>query len=441
MNDKIKTPSKTPAQSPGPGGLDPALIAQKRKASEQDTGHNAGRRIPDVPLAKHVNHTPFWSQYYQSVDCEGEVFHTVVTRIGYDMRTVPRGEAGGLLGYAADKAELAMGDVFADPEHPLQSELLWESDFCAYKPKCDVLVINAASRPSLSEWQRSISIHRNPDLVPRAKRWGCAVMLDWKDEEGQKQHWHKRLDVTGPRQVGVLGGTSEPQEASEVVLGWHKAFGGPGDERNPLGVGHASSKSDRAPQQEVGGKAYRGGILQGSYPPAGLGPVGKAWLPRRSKAGTYDNAWLKDQWPLPPEDFDYGYWNCAPEDQQIDYPTPGAEISLVNLWPPLAEGQKPPAGNAKTEIWRGRLPMHQLFLLWRLHSGPMLTKDAMLDTLVVDLQAQRIDAVYRSVMSAKADVRAVETRMETDPQKAQAQLDALDKQLQKAQDKERRHGR
>jgi hypothetical protein len=114
---------------------------------------------------------------------------------------------------------------------------------------------------------------------------------------------------------------------------------------------------------------------------------------------------------------------------------------LVNLWPPLKEGQKPPPGNAKTEIWRGRLPMHQLFLLWRLHSGPMLTKDAMLDTLVVDLQAQRIDAVYRSVMSAKADVRAVETRLETDPQKAQAQLDALDKQLQKAQDKERRHGR
>jgi hypothetical protein len=71
----------------------------------------------------------------------------------------------------------------------------------------------------------------------------------------------------------------------------------------------------------------------------------------------------------------------------------------------------------------------------------MLTKDAMLDTLVVDLQAQRIDAVYRSVMSAKADVRAVETRLETDPQKAQAQLEALDKQLQKAQDKERRHGR
>ena len=419
MNDKSKTPSK----SSGPGGFDPELIAQHRKDSERDDGQNPGRRIPDVPLAKHVNHTPFWSQYYQSVDAHGEVFHTMVTRISYDMRTVPRGEAGGLLGYAADKAELAMGDVFADPDQPQQSELLWESDFCAYKPKCDVFVINAASRPSLSEWQRSISIHRNPDLVPRAKRWGCAVMLDWKDEEGQKQHWHKRLDVTGPRQVGVLGGTSEPKEASEVVLGWHKAFGGPGDERNPLGVGHASSKSDRAPQQEEGGKAYRGGILQGGYPPAGLGPVGKAWLPRRTKAGTYDNAWLKDQWPLPPHDFDYAYWNCAPEDQQIDYPTPGAEISLVNLWPPLQEGQKPPPGNAKTEIWRGRLPMHQLFVrllgVWRNPKGKhQLVKrdhDMNLDTLIVNMRAQRVDACYRLCVAhselSEMDFKMIETCM------------------------------
>jgi hypothetical protein len=303
-----------------------------------------------------------------------------------------------------------------------------------------VLVINAASRPGLSDWQRSISIHRNPDLVPSAKRWSCAVAMSWMGEDGHKKEWHKRLDVTGPRKVSALGSTSEPEEASEVVLGWHKAFGGPGDERNPLGVGHASSKSKRAPQQEVGGKAYRGALLGSAYPPAGLGPVGKAWLPRRSKAGTYDNAWLKDQWPLPPEDFDYGYWNCAPTDQQIEYPTPGAEIRLVNLWPPLQEGQKLPPGNSQTEVWRGKLPMHQLFVLWRLNSGPMLTKDAMLDTLVVDLQAQRIDAVYRSVMSAQADVRAAETRLDIDPQKTQEQLEAIRMQLHKAQEKDHSHG-
>lgn len=188
------------------------------------------------------------------------------------------------------------------------------------------------------------------------------------------------------------------------------------------------------------GKAYRGGILQGSYPPVGLGPVGKAWLPRRTKAGTYDDAWLKNQWPLPPQDFDYGYWNCAPEDQQVAYLPPGVEISLVNLWPPLEDGENAPTGNAKTEIWRGKLPEHQLFVLWRLHSGAMVNKDALLDTLIVDLENQCIDAVYRCVMSAKADVRVAETRLEQSPQKVQAELDTLAASLQ-GKPQERRHGR
>ncbi len=39
--------------------------------SLQDNG--PGRTVLDVPLDQHVNHTSFWSQYYQSVDCEGEV--------------------------------------------------------------------------------------------------------------------------------------------------------------------------------------------------------------------------------------------------------------------------------------------------------------------------------------------------------------------------------
>jgi hypothetical protein len=76
---------------------------------------------------------------------------------------------------------------------------------------------------------------------------------------------------------------------------------------------------------------------------------------------------------------------------------------LVNLWPPLQEGQKPPPGNAKTEIWRGRLPMHQLFV--RLIVGytdddgerqvTSRENDLLLDTLIIDLQAQRINATYR----------------------------------------------
>lgn len=429
------------SSAPTQGGFDPGVIERLRQDSLQDKAAGPGRAIPDVPLAQHVNHTPFWSQYYQSVDCEGEVFHTVVTRVGYDMRTVRRGPVGGPLGYASEAPALAMGDEFAQPAHPHHSELLWESDFCPFKPKCDVLVVNAATRPDLSEWQRHVSIHLDPALRPRARRWTCALALDWTDEAGQSQHWHKHLNITGPRHIKLWGGVSEPEQVSEVLLGWAQAFGGPGDERNPLGVGHAQRTGDKAPQQEVGGQPFRGGLLQLNYPPAGLGPIGKAWRPRRSLAGTYDNTWLKTQWPLPPKDFDYGFWNCAPTDQQLAYPPPGARISLLNLWPPMLPGQRLPAGNPDTETWRGTLPEHQLFVLWRLHSGPMLIKNAWLDTLIVNLAAQRIDAVYRSVMSARAGVRVAETRLERDPPAAQARLNALERQLRRIRPERGVYGR
>ncbi len=54
--------------------------------------------------------------------------------------------------------------------------------------------------------------------------------------------------------------------------------------------------------------------------PAGFGILGRAWPPRLQKAGTYDQRWLDQRWPLLPKDFGFAYWNGAPEDQQIDSP-------------------------------------------------------------------------------------------------------------------------
>jgi uncharacterized protein YjbI with pentapeptide repeats len=39
---------------------------------------------------------------------------------------------------------------------------------------------------------------------------------------------------------------------------------------------------------------------------------------RARLAGTYDDAWLKQRWPALPADFDWGYFNAAPRDQQVD---------------------------------------------------------------------------------------------------------------------------
>ena len=43
--------------------------------------------------------------------------------------------------------------------------------------------------------------------------------------------------------------------------------------------------------------------------------LGALGLSPPALAGTYDDSWKQTRWPGLPEDFDFGYWNCAPEDQ------------------------------------------------------------------------------------------------------------------------------
>src|SRR5690606_17268108 len=69
------------------------------------------------------------------------------------------------------------------------------------------------------------------------------------------------------------------------------------------------------------------------YRPMALGPIGRGWLPRLPLAGTYDEQWFADRFPFLPDDFDEGYYQSAPPDQQIVYPSGGEEIELVNLTP------------------------------------------------------------------------------------------------------------
>ena len=49
-------------------------------------------------------------------------------------------------------------------------------------------------------------------------------------------------------------------------------------------------------------------------PPAGFGFIAPGWEPRRSRAGTYDEAWLGSRAPYLPVDFDPRFFHTAPPD-------------------------------------------------------------------------------------------------------------------------------
>ena len=325
-----------------------------------------------------------------------------------------------------------------------------ESDFAPYKPKCDVLVVNAtAYAPGGKPMKR----------WPVGFRFGDAI--------------HKTFEVTGPRRFGLLG-LGEPEGASHVPLCYERAFGGPnlvtqgqalsayaeqpaGSKSdnssnsteharlqsqvarnlqaalpglyapNPIGCGRlpkelaatnlnlarldasnlpqpqareyeqAARQAPRpAPQIEAFGHPCTG---QDDYPVVGIGPVGRWWAPRIQLAGTHDERWKQTQWPKSPLDHDYRYWNCAPEDQQIDYPAGGEDFALAGFTPQPAKDGGPV---------RFALPKQDLQLLVRLQVGAMVFAPMHIDTVVLDLKEGTLSIVRRATISAKALVRQLE---------------------------------
>ncbi|MHB2082167.1 DUF2169 domain-containing protein [Pseudomonas asiatica] len=64
-----------------------------------------------------------------------------------------------------------------------------------------------------------------------------------------------------------------------------------------------------------------------------------------------------------PQDFDFGYWNGAPDDQQVAFPTPDARVALFNLIDPSL------SQDGQCEV---QLPGHRPFVLMRMTNGVML---------------------------------------------------------------------
>ena len=231
------------------------------------------------------------------------------------------------------------------------------------------------------------------------------------------------MQAVGPRHLksGLLGWTlSEPLVVSQVPIRYEQAWGGTcrwpeqaivdtdpeileSDECNPIGSAFVDKhwlKKSRvshmdAPQIEALGRSFKASDVEsGSYPVVGLGAIGRWWQPRRSKVGTYDEAWKRERWPRLPMDFDFSYWNCAPEDQQIDYPSGGEQVVMIGL-------------NPGGEM-RFRLPVPDTKLLLHLSAGVPMFKLMPIDTILFDLQAMRLIIVQRALIAAKADVEKIE---------------------------------
>lgn len=128
----------------------------------------------------------------------------------------------------------------------------------------------------------------------------------------------KDLVVWGPRHWE--GARPSAAVAFESVrLGWEHTYGGPDHAANPLGQGRTEVESSGRrvwplPRIEYPSKPLTSPREEGQ--PAGFGPIDQMWAQRAAFRGTYDERWLKEEFPGLASDLDWRFFNAAPLDQQ-----------------------------------------------------------------------------------------------------------------------------
>ena len=254
------------------------------------------------------NRTPFAAATHVQLDAGGQEVLVLMLSASFEA------QSNGTLAPAAEQLPVAFGDVPSGD--PALSSTRYEADIAPLKPGADIIVNGTANAPG----------GRAAAEVQVGLRVGPI---------------RKVLTVTGDRALAG-GGYSAPRPFRTMPIVWERAYGGTpadgsGDVRNPVGIGYRGAASaDPEVRSEAPNVSYAGEEARAPSDrprPAGFGAVGRGWQPRIGFAGTYDQAWIDTQWPLPPRDFDPRHHLCAPADQQVPSLVPGMAFTLVNLTP------------------------------------------------------------------------------------------------------------
>ncbi len=381
------------------------------------------------------NLTPFSAMEYAQDNKEGIRFHVVAMKTAFQLEQGRDGQWQTVL-LTTPVQPLNLEDTFSGAVNA--SSVLCESDLTFLKPACDVIVNGSAFTPKGVPMAHSFA---------RVRLQSCSgeILLD-KSVQVTGRRFYRRERLTGQWYE------SEPERFTSLKLDYRYAFGGEcridadskyaasipesvrlSDEQraghpdtthpplahafcsyNPLGLGYSpswflhacdihqveaprilSTENPFALKHFIDAQKENHWAVP-EFRPAGFGIVGRTWLPRRSLAGTYDRAWLEHEHPALPKDFDFRYWNGAPLDQQIPYPTPGAGVCLSGF-------------HADGDI-AFTLPRGQAEILLRLNTGELIPQRMWIDTLHIDADARRVALTWRFMLPVAPDIRVIEAR-------------------------------
>ena len=185
----------------------------------------------------------------------------------------------------------------------------------------------------------------------------------------------KTLHIFGDRDATPA---ARPLPFAHMPLVWERtrAYGGPGIDDNPVGVG-----------SQVGARAFPN-IVDAVDPrrPAGLGPIGARWPARARLLGGAEPPALDRGIVEIPDDFDWRWFHAAPADQQVDFFTGDEWIALDGMHPSQPRLQS-------------RLPQVRAEARWyqETSEGPTEARAIELgaDTLTIDADRQTCWVLWR----------------------------------------------
>ena len=409
--------------------------------------------IPAIAPLRFRNDTAFDAIHFDMLDQHDTAFHVIVARTGFRF-----GQCGsdGLAALAPLDPPPALPGQDRHYDDDIDRSVRVESDFAPYKPRCDVVVVGdahapsghaAASFPVVLRVQYRDRPAPQPRLIDKSlhvtgprelrRRTAAAVLplaaigqCPWKlTQSVPVQRVPVRYEYAQGGQALVERGSPAAQRVPQRhrlrqdEIAQFGAVALDACQHNPVGRGFAPAcyldtvepTSLAAPQIEypkapfttdLFWQASRGKV---ELTPAGFGFVGRAWRPRRDLVGTMDvkAAWGAEDVPRLPPDFDFGYWNGAPADQQCDHLTGAERFIVVNMTPYDSHWAR--LDGTGHSVLAFELPRESLFVLAADAEGAVAAMPLVVDTVLIDTLAGTVELTWR--LCVPADGEFVEARL------------------------------
>lgn len=317
-----------------------------------------------------VNHTPFAIERSFVRDRTGAEVWLVAVRATFRVR--PDGSL-----QRADQ-QIPVARVASYLGEPGKSSLAHEADLVLTKTGVDLLLHGHAHAPR----GRTAEV---VDVSIRCGRWVKVLRVHgdrvWMRGIGAsalslaRARPFDKMPITYERAWGGRDPDAKPDEPYRMAA------------ENPIGRGYTSRPTSLVDSLAPNIEDPRSPIVPGPGPqtPAGFGPLAPNWTPRRTYAGTYDEAWRKNRAPLWPADFDDRFFSAAPVDQQLPrFASDGQVLELVNLTP---------NGQMRIVLPRIRISVETIF-----GDGQAPKQEAALHTVLLEPDQARVQMVWHAAV-------------------------------------------